>query len=52
MLDYVWMVEHSQHFDLPLDLFKDSLLLDFLLVQYLDCDFVACYLILSNYWNY
>jgi len=48
VLDYVWMVEHSQHFDLPLHFFKDSLLLDFLLVENLDGDFVSCYLILCN----
>ena len=48
MLDDVWVVEHPQHFNLSLDLFKDSLLLDFLLVENLDGDFVASYLVLCN----
>jgi len=48
VLDDVWVVEHPQHFNLSLDLFKDSLLLDFLLVENLDRDFVTSYLVLCN----
>ena len=48
MLDDVWVVELSKHLDLSLDLFENSLLLDLLLIKDLNCNFMACNLVVSD----
>ena len=48
MLDYMWVIKHAEYFDFSFDLFKYSLLLNFLLVKNLNCNLVTCHLVLSH----
>jgi len=49
VLDNVRMVKSSQDLDLPLDLFKDVLLLNVLLVQDFDSHLVVGHFVESHY---
>mgnify|MGYP001626738907 CR=1 FL=1 len=49
MLDNVRVVEAPEHFNLSLDLFEDTLQLDFAFVQYFDSHFMVCYLVYGHY---